>query len=159
MCGGVGRVCLLSYPHAQFDVFASVHLHAGVQKTDLAKVFSINHKGAADHSRSSEWEERENIFETDVTDGMDAIPPRWAGSSTPSVRAWHEQQILVLLRMEATSSLLVTHISDKEFSHHVALGFFLWTMESRRSPPLPGKNYAFFHWCPLRAAFTTTISF
>lgn len=83
MCGGVGRVCLLSYPHAQFDVFASVHLHAGVQKTDLAKVFSINHKGAADHSRSSEWEERENIFETDVTDGMDAIPPRWAGALPP----------------------------------------------------------------------------
>lgn len=70
MCRGVGCVCLLSYPHAQFNVFTSVHLHAGVQKTNLAKVFPINHKGAANHSRSSEWEERENIFETN---GIDAI--------------------------------------------------------------------------------------
>lgn len=51
---GVGGVCLPSYPHAKFDVLASVHLHAWVQKTDLAKVFPINHKGAADHRRSSE---------------------------------------------------------------------------------------------------------
>lgn len=80
--GGV-CICLRSYPHAQFDVFASVHLHAGVQKTDLAKVLPINYEGAADHSRSSEWEKMKNIFETDVTDRMDAIPPPWAGALPP----------------------------------------------------------------------------
>lgn len=58
LVGGL-RGCFLSYPHAQFDVFASVHLHAGVQKTNLAKVLPIDHEGAADHGWSSKGEERE----------------------------------------------------------------------------------------------------
>lgn len=41
------------YPHAELNVLASVDFHARIQQTNLAKVFPINHKGAANHSWSS----------------------------------------------------------------------------------------------------------
>lgn len=51
---------MVPYPHAELNVFSAVDLHAGIQQTDLTKVFPIDHKGAADHGRSSGGAETQN---------------------------------------------------------------------------------------------------
>lgn len=47
-----------TYSHPQLNILASIDLHARIQQTNLSKVFSVDHKGAANHGRSS-GEQRE----------------------------------------------------------------------------------------------------
>lgn len=154
---------LLSYPHAQFNVFATVHLHAGVQKTDLAKVFPINHKGAADHGWSSEWGERENVFEHDVIDVNDSLTFSWL--STAIVRAGHQRQssnvrvivwsllpvvpvVPVLQGIESNSSTLATHFRQRmELSCCTSFSLSL-NKGNRMKPTFTKKNWAAFTGVP-----------
>lgn len=55
-----------SYPHAELDVLPTVDLHAGIQQTDLTKVFPIDHEGAADHGRSSGGKKKYNSIKKNV---------------------------------------------------------------------------------------------
>lgn len=69
-----------------------------------------------------------------MTEGVDAIAPPSAGALPPSVtniRHPFPAVVLVPLGMEATSSLSVTHISDEESGHRVALAFFFeqWAVD------------------------------
>lgn len=159
----VGGCWFLSYPHAQFNVFATIHLHAGVQKTDLAKVFPINHKGAADHGWSSEWGERENVFEHDVIDVNDSLTFSWI--STSPVRAGHQtssSNIRVIVwrllavvpavpvpqGMEPNSSTLVTYFRQRmELS--CCASFFLSLNKGKwMKPTFSKKNWAAFTGVP-----------
>lgn len=47
-----------THAHAKLNVLASIDFHARIEEADLAKVFSVHHKGAADHSWRPRWKER-----------------------------------------------------------------------------------------------------